>query len=50
MFVLERMIDIACRRHGFDRLELRRRNLISPGAMPYRNPRASSASDVRSRP
>jgi carbon-monoxide dehydrogenase large subunit len=38
MFVLERMIDIACRRHGFDRLELRRRNLISPGAMPYRNP------------
>ena len=25
MFVLERMIDIACRRHGFDRLELRRR-------------------------
>ena len=38
MFVLERMIDIACRRHGFDRLELRRRNLISPDEMPYRNP------------
>jgi aerobic carbon-monoxide dehydrogenase large subunit len=38
MFVLERMIDIACRRHGFDRLELRRRNLVSPDAMPYRNP------------
>jgi carbon-monoxide dehydrogenase large subunit len=38
MFVLERMIDIACRRHGFDRLELRRRNLVPPGAMPYRNP------------
>jgi carbon-monoxide dehydrogenase large subunit len=38
MFVLERMIDIACRRHGFDRLELRRRNLVPPDAMPYRNP------------
>jgi carbon-monoxide dehydrogenase large subunit len=38
MFVLERLIDLACRRHGFDRLELRRRNLISPEAMPYRNP------------
>ena len=38
MFVLERLIDIACRRHGFDRLELRRRNLVPPEAMPYRNP------------
>src|SRR5207302_5274473 len=37
MFILERMIDIACRRHGFDRLELRRRNLVPPDAMPYRN-------------
>src|SRR5215207_9933650 len=37
-FVLERLIDIACRRHGFDRLELRRRNLVPPAAMPYRNP------------
>jgi carbon-monoxide dehydrogenase large subunit len=38
VFVLERMIDIACRRHGFDRIELRRQNLVPPGAMPYRNP------------
>jgi len=38
MFVLGRMIDIACRRHGFDRLEIRRRNLVMPAAMPYRNP------------
>jgi len=38
MFVLERMIDIACRRHAFDRLELRQRNLVPPDAMPYRNP------------
>src|SRR6185503_7717763 len=38
MFVLERMIDIACRHYGFDRLELRRRNLVPPEAMPYRNP------------
>ena len=38
MFVLERLIDMACTRHGFDRLELRRRNLVRPQAMPYRNP------------
>jgi carbon-monoxide dehydrogenase large subunit len=38
MFVLERLIDIACRRHGFDRLDLRLRNLVPPAAMPYRNP------------
>ena len=38
MFVLERLIDMACRRHGFDRLALRRQNLVSPEAMPYRNP------------
>jgi carbon-monoxide dehydrogenase large subunit len=38
MFVIERLIDIAARRHGFDRVALRRRNLIPAGAMPYRNP------------
>jgi carbon-monoxide dehydrogenase large subunit len=38
MFVLERLIDIAARRHGFDRVELRRRNLVPATAMPYRNP------------
>src|SRR3982074_1775405 len=38
VFVLERMVDTACRRHGFDRLEVRRRNLVPPKAMPYRNP------------
>jgi carbon-monoxide dehydrogenase large subunit len=37
MFVMERLIDLAARRHGFDRVALRRRNLIPPGAMPYTN-------------
>jgi carbon-monoxide dehydrogenase large subunit len=37
MFVMERLIDLAARRHGFDRLEIRRRNLVPPTAMPYRN-------------
>jgi carbon-monoxide dehydrogenase large subunit len=36
MFIVERLIDLAARRHGFDRLELRRRNLIS--SHPYPNP------------
>ena len=38
MFVIERLIDLAARRHGFDRLEIRRRNLVPASAMPYRNP------------
>ena len=37
MFVMERLIDLAARRHGFDRVELRRRNLVPSSAMPYRN-------------
>ena len=37
MFVMERLIDLAARRHGFDRVELRRRNLVTPSEMPYRN-------------
>ncbi|MCZ6636779.1 MAG: xanthine dehydrogenase family protein molybdopterin-binding subunit, partial [Alphaproteobacteria bacterium] len=36
-FALERLIDIACREHGFDRIELRRKNFIAADAMPYRN-------------
>jgi carbon-monoxide dehydrogenase large subunit len=35
MFAIERLIDMAARAHGFDRLDLRRRNLISQ--TPYRN-------------
>src|SRR5712691_1282123 len=38
MFVIERLIDLAARRHGFDRVALRRRNLVPAAAMPYRNP------------
>jgi carbon-monoxide dehydrogenase large subunit len=37
MFVMERLIDLAARRHGFDRVELRRKNLVPATAMPYRN-------------
>jgi carbon-monoxide dehydrogenase large subunit len=38
MFVTERLIDLAARCCGFDRIELRRRNLVPASAMPYRNP------------
>jgi carbon-monoxide dehydrogenase large subunit len=38
MFVMERLIDLAAQHCGFDRLALRRRNLIAEAAMPYRNP------------
>ena len=37
VFVMERLIDLAARRHGFDRVEIRRKNLVPAGAMPYKN-------------
>src|SRR5882672_3643263 len=37
MFIMERLIDLAARRCGFDRLELRRKNLVRAAAMPHRN-------------
>ena len=36
-FAIERLIDTAADELGIDRVELRRRNLIRPDAMPYRN-------------
>lgn len=36
-FAIERLIDKAARQLGIDRLDLRRRNLVSPSQMPYTN-------------
>ncbi len=36
-FAIERLIDKSARELGFDRIELRRRNLIRPEQMPYQN-------------
>ncbi len=36
-FVVERLLDMAAQRHGFDRLELRRRNILKRTQLPYRN-------------
>ena len=36
-FAIERLIDIAAKRLGIDRVSLRRRNLVRSKAMPYRN-------------
>jgi carbon-monoxide dehydrogenase large subunit len=38
IFVVERLIDLAARGLGMDRVELRRRNLIPESAMPFHNP------------
>ena len=38
MYVMERLIDIAARDFGFDRAELRRRNLLTSAELPYTNP------------
>jgi aerobic carbon-monoxide dehydrogenase large subunit len=37
IYAIERLIDEAARRFGFDRVELRRRNLVGPSQMPYAN-------------
>lgn len=37
VFVIERLIDLAADEMGIDPVELRRRNLIPPNAMPYTN-------------
>ena len=38
MFVMERLIDIAALECGFDRVELRRKNLLRKPQLPYANP------------
>ena len=36
VFTMERLMDLGARRLGLDPAELRRRNLVRPGEMPYR--------------
>ena len=36
-FAIERLIDTAAAQLGFDRIALRRKNLVRPNLMPYRN-------------
>ena len=38
MFAIERLVDLAARQLGCDRVALRRKNLIPPSAQPYANP------------
>src|SRR5262249_42422223 len=38
MFVMERLIDLAARERGFDRVEIRRRTLVTEAELPYTNP------------
>ncbi|MGA2940558.1 MAG: xanthine dehydrogenase family protein molybdopterin-binding subunit [Xanthobacteraceae bacterium] len=38
IYVMERLVDKAAQEHGFDRVVLRKRNLIPPSAFPYKNP------------
>ncbi len=37
IYVIERLIDLAAEQCGFDRVELRRRNMVRREAMPYTN-------------
>jgi carbon-monoxide dehydrogenase large subunit len=38
IYIIERLMDAAARETGIDPVELRRRNMIRPEQMPYRNP------------
>ncbi|MEY2687057.1 MAG: hypothetical protein RL375_1255, partial [Pseudomonadota bacterium] len=38
IYMTERLMDAAARQIGIDRVEIRRRNLIRPAQMPYKNP------------
>jgi carbon-monoxide dehydrogenase large subunit len=42
IYTLERLMDAAARELGMDPAELRRRNMIRPGQMPYLNPMAQT--------
>lgn len=36
-YYMERLMDVAARRIGIDRVDIRRRNLITPDELPYKN-------------
>ena len=38
LHLLERLVDLAARETGIDRIELRRRNLVAPDELPFRTP------------
>ena len=38
IFVMERLIDLAARDYGFDRVAIRKRNLVTEKELPYKNP------------
>jgi carbon-monoxide dehydrogenase large subunit len=38
IYLMERIIEVAARQLGIDPIELRRRNIIQPAAMPYKAP------------
>ncbi|MCX7135243.1 MAG: xanthine dehydrogenase family protein molybdopterin-binding subunit [Proteobacteria bacterium] len=41
-YAIERLVDYAAHEHGFDGLELRRRNFITRAAMPYTTPNGTT--------
>ncbi|HKA42509.1 MAG TPA: xanthine dehydrogenase family protein molybdopterin-binding subunit [Burkholderiales bacterium] len=41
-YAIERLVDYAAHEHGFDPIELRRRNFIPRNAMPYKTPNAGA--------
>jgi carbon-monoxide dehydrogenase large subunit len=45
-FVRERLMDAIAARLGIDRIEVRRRNLVAKGDMPYRRPLATLGTEI----
>ncbi len=42
IYAMERLVDAAARETGIDRIELRRRNFVTPDAMPYKTATGSN--------
>jgi len=42
IYTIERLLDAAARKSGIDRVEIRRRNMVRPVQMPYRNAMAKT--------
>ena len=45
VYLVERLVELAADETGIDRIELRRRNLVTPAEMPYTNPSGRSCRD-----
>ena len=47
IYLIERLFDVAAQKIGLDPAEIRRRNIIDPGLMPYQNAMSQTNTSFR---